>query len=138
MIEERFVENELSNNAGGLILLGVSLDDFIKGVTAGLAMQGVTKIEDELLDMKLVIAFNEFHDICEQDGPEVRFHLELNPFTQLTHSGRMALDRAAEKGLLIKKSDSWDVLISSNEAERILAQLPCSLSTWEKVASQMI
>ena len=119
-------------------MLGVSLDDFIKGVAASLVVQGVTKIDDELLDLKLVKAFTVFHDICERDGHELRFHLELSPFTQLTHSGRIALDRAAERGLLIKKLEGWDITVPVESAERILQQLPSSPEAWLKVSSQLV
>jgi hypothetical protein len=110
---------------------GVNLDDFIDGITASLRIEGVQMIDFECVDS----AFEDhFPAECE-----LRFHLELSPFTLKTQTGRIAMDRAVERGVLQHDplNKQWTIQLSEPEAKKIIQRSCCAAELWKQASNHM-
>lgn len=117
---------------------GVNLDDFIDGITASLRIEGVEMIDFECVDSRLVRAFSAFEDHFPAEC-ELRFHLELSPFTLKTQTGRIAMDRAVERGVLQHDplNKQWTIQLSESEAKKIIQRSCCAAELWKQASNHM-
>jgi hypothetical protein len=118
------------------LLSGITVDDFIDGIAAGLILSDVEEISGAGVDIDLVEAFKLLVDSCPETC-EVRFHLQLNLRHHTTFTGRIALERAVHRKVLERTENGWNILFSETEAKQKLKQLPLTLSTWSKIANKL-
>lgn len=111
----------------------VTLDDFVDGIVSGMTLEHLKEIPHEGLDLRLVEAYDRFNQTYG-DHVDVRFHLELNPFTQTCHSGRIAFERAAvEREIVTRKGKDWENILLPEEAGYFLSRLPGDAKHWRQL-----
>jgi hypothetical protein len=108
----------------------VTLDDFIDGIVSGMTLEDLKEIPHEGLDLRLVEAYDRFNQTYGEHI-DIRFHLELNPFTRTCHSGRIAFERAAvERAVVKRKGKNWQNILLPVEAGYFLNRLPGDKKHW--------
>ena len=111
----------------------VTLDDFIDGIISGMTLEHLKEIPHEGLDLRLVEAYDRFNQRYGEHV-DVRFHLELNPFTQTCHSGRIAFERAAiERAVVKRNGKDWQNVLLPEEAGYLLDRLPGNRKHWSQL-----
>jgi hypothetical protein len=115
---------------------GITVDGFIDGMVAGLAVSGVESLNSDQLDRRLVDAFHMLEDEAE-DECELRFHLELNPLTNSCQTAKVAVDRAVKRGVLTRHKDRLEVVIDSKDAKHVFRRLPLKETTWVRLANKV-
>jgi len=121
---------------GCVVGSGITVDGFIDGMVAGLAVSGVKAVNSDQLDRRLVDAFHMLEDEAG-DECELRFHLEMNPLTNSCHTAKIAVDRAVKRGVLSRQKDRLEVVIDSKDAKHVFRRLPLNETTWVRLANKV-
>lgn len=106
----------------------MSLDDFMTGLLASLAVHGVRAVSmrGTAFPSAVVSAFDTLDRMPSQDRPELAFWLTCHPVYQDSADVREAVIRAMHRGLvsLDHPGDMMRILVSEPESHLYLEKLP--------------
>lgn len=107
----------------------VTLDDFMTGLLAGLATQGVSVVSIRGRQFYSAIAkvFTELRDAQEAQGLDLRFRIRLNPVYGDSADVREAITRAVQRDIISLDNPVYQDMrlkIGQTDADLYLSELP--------------